>query len=190
MTQCSEHSARLARLRFQMDRRINFGLQLERGCHRQDAAAAWLSRNFLFDFQNTRFVALHRTQRQVAARLTASVSSRRKRFARSRVSAIEAMVLAPVEVSRQQNLTFSCPTLTQTLSRLAREGLQAVQAWTQNSNLTLPDPPKLANLKPPVTLHYAHYNFVRIHRTLRCTPAMAAGASDRLWWVEALLSET
>src|SRR5271157_2847441 len=188
MTQCSEHSARLARLVFQMDRRINFGLQLERGCRRQDAAAAWLSRNFLFDFQNTRFVALHRTQRQVAARLTASVSSRRKRFARSRVSAIEAMVLAPVEVSRQQNLTFSCPTLTQTLSRLAREGLQAVQAWTQNSNLTLPDPPQVGESESvgPAPLRA----FVRIHRTLRCTPAMAAGASDRLWWVEALLSET
>ncbi len=30
-----------------------------------------------------------------------------------------------------------------------------------------------------IALHYMHYNFVRIHQTLRVTPAMAAG--DRLW---------
>ena len=48
---------------------------------------------------------------------------------------------------------------------------------------------KLANLKAPVALHYAHYNFVRVHRTLRCTPAMAAGVSDRLWSVEELIVE-
>jgi hypothetical protein len=29
-----------------------------------------------------------------------------------------------------------------------------------------------------------HYNFVRIHQTLRVTPAMAAGVSDQLWSVE------
>jgi hypothetical protein len=30
-------------------------------------------------------------------------------------------------------------------------------------------------------LHTIHYNFVRIHQTLRCTPAMAAGISETLW---------
>ena len=30
-------------------------------------------------------------------------------------------------------------------------------------------------------LHYMHYNFCRIHKTLRVTPAMAAGVTDRLW---------
>jgi IS1 family transposase len=32
-----------------------------------------------------------------------------------------------------------------------------------------------------VALHFAYYNFVRIHKTLRMTPAMAAGVTDRLW---------
>jgi hypothetical protein len=45
------------------------------------------------------------------------------------------------------------------------------------------------NLKASVALHYAHYNFVRVHRTLRCTPAMAAGVTDRLWSVEELITE-
>jgi hypothetical protein len=49
---------------------------------------------------------------------------------------------------------------------------------------------KLANLKASVALHYAHYNFVRIHRTFRMMPAMAAGVSDRLWSVEELIAET
>lgn len=26
-----------------------------------------------------------------------------------------------------------------------------------------------------------HYNFVRLHETIRCTPAMAAGVTNRLW---------
>jgi IS1 family transposase len=40
---------------------------------------------------------------------------------------------------------------------------------------------KLENLKAAVSLHFAHYNFVRIHRTLRVTPAMEAGLTSRIW---------
>ena len=32
-----------------------------------------------------------------------------------------------------------------------------------------------------VALHMMYYNFVRIHQTLKITPAMAAGVSKRLW---------
>jgi hypothetical protein len=32
-----------------------------------------------------------------------------------------------------------------------------------------------------VALHYMHYNFARIHKTLRISPAMAAGVTDKLW---------
>ena len=32
------------------------------------------------------------------------------------------------------------------------------------------------------------YNFIKIHRTLRCTPAMAAGVTDRLWEVSDLVA--
>jgi hypothetical protein len=40
---------------------------------------------------------------------------------------------------------------------------------------------KLENLAHQVTLHQMFYNFVRVHQTLRMTPAMAAGVADRLW---------
>ncbi len=33
--------------------------------------------------------------------------------------------------------------------------------------------------KAAVALHFSHYNFVRLHKTLRVTPAMAAGVSGR-----------
>jgi len=32
-----------------------------------------------------------------------------------------------------------------------------------------------------MALHFAYYNFCRIHQTLRITPAMAARVTDRVW---------
>jgi hypothetical protein len=43
---------------------------------------------------------------------------------------------------------------------------------------------KVENHAHSVGLHYLHYNFVRIHKTLRITPAMAAGVVDRVWDVK------
>ena len=40
---------------------------------------------------------------------------------------------------------------------------------------------KAENHAHSVSIHMIHYNFVRIHQTLRCTPAMAAGVSAKLW---------
>jgi len=37
-------------------------------------------------------------------------------------------------------------------------------------------------------LHYFAYNFIKIHRTLRTSPAMAAGVTDRLWEVSDLVA--
>jgi hypothetical protein len=43
---------------------------------------------------------------------------------------------------------------------------------------------KAENLGHAVSLHFMYYNFVRIHQSLRVTPAMEAGITDRLWAVE------
>jgi IS1 family transposase/lambda repressor-like predicted transcriptional regulator len=43
---------------------------------------------------------------------------------------------------------------------------------------------KVANLEHAVSLHFMHYNFARIHKTLRVTPAMAAGIADHVWSLE------
>jgi len=42
---------------------------------------------------------------------------------------------------------------------------------------------KMENHAHAMALHFLYYNFVRIHKTLKTTPAMAAGATDRLWEV-------
>ena len=38
-----------------------------------------------------------------------------------------------------------------------------------------------------VAIHFMHYNFARIHKTLRVTPAMEAGVSDYVWSMEEIL---
>jgi hypothetical protein len=40
---------------------------------------------------------------------------------------------------------------------------------------------KVQNHEAAVALHYMYYNFVRIHQTLRVTPAMAAGIAQHVW---------
>ena len=40
---------------------------------------------------------------------------------------------------------------------------------------------KFENHCHAVSLHMFHYNFIRLHQTIRCTPAMAAGVTDWLW---------
>lgn len=46
---------------------------------------------------------------------------------------------------------------------------------------------KVENLEAAISLHFMHYNFCRIHKTLRVTPAMQAGISDHVWNVEEVL---
>ena len=43
---------------------------------------------------------------------------------------------------------------------------------------------KIENLEPAVALHDMNYNFARIHKTLRATPAMEVGVSDHAWSLE------
>jgi len=49
------------------------------------------------------------------------------------------------------------------------------------TRLTLGFSKKLENLKHAVALHFAHYNFCRVHNTLRVIPAMEAGTTDHVW---------
>lgn len=47
---------------------------------------------------------------------------------------------------------------------------------------------KLENHGYSVALHQMYYNFVRIHQTLKVTPAMAAGVTDKLWEVSDIIA--
>ena len=56
------------------------------------------------------------------------------------------------------------------------------------TRLTMGFSRKLSNLKAAVALYFARYNFCRIHGSLRITPAMAVGVSDRVWSLEELVN--
>lgn len=47
---------------------------------------------------------------------------------------------------------------------------------------------RLRNLRAAVALHFAYYNFCRIHGTIRVTPAMQSGLTDHCWSIEELIT--
>ena len=47
---------------------------------------------------------------------------------------------------------------------------------------------KIENHKHSIALHFMHYNYCRIHKTLRVTLAMEAGISNHVWSLEELAS--
>ena len=47
---------------------------------------------------------------------------------------------------------------------------------------------KVENHACAVALHFMHYNFCRVHQTLRVTPAMEAGLADHVWEIEELVA--
>jgi transposase InsO family protein len=44
------------------------------------------------------------------------------------------------------------------------------------------------NLKAALALHFAYYNFCRVHGSLKVTPAMEAGVSERVWGLADLIA--
>ncbi|HLY05837.1 MAG TPA: IS1 family transposase [Rhizomicrobium sp.] len=66
-------------------------------------------------------------------------------------------------------------------SFVERQNLTMRMSIRRFTRLTNAFSKKLENHALSVALHYMHYNFCRIHKTLRVTPAMAAGVTDRVW---------
>jgi IS1 family transposase len=58
------------------------------------------------------------------------------------------------------------------------------------TRLTLAFSKKRENFEAAVGLHFAYYNFVKRHSTIRCTPAMAAGVEQGFWSVGDLVEAT
>src|SRR5229473_1821448 len=75
-------------------------------------------------------------------------------------------------------------------SFVERQNLTMRMSMRRFTRLTNAFSKKLENLQAAVALHFAHYNLVRLHKTLRVTPAMAAGVVDRLWSIEELVDRT
>ena len=75
-------------------------------------------------------------------------------------------------------------------SLVERQNLTMRMSMRRFTRLTNAFSKKVENLRAAVSLHFAHYNFVRVHRTLRVTPAMEARVSDRLWSLDELVERT
>jgi len=73
-------------------------------------------------------------------------------------------------------------------SYIERQNLTMRMGMRRFTRLTNAFSKKLENHIAAIAIHIMYYNFVRIHQTLRVTPAMAAGVTDRLWEIEDLIA--
>jgi IS1 family transposase len=96
-------------------------------------------------------------------------------------------------VEMQPNRRYSAPEIVSTekkiftgapdISRISTSYVERLNATTRLhmrrlTRLTLAFSKKRENFEAAVALHFAYYNFVKRHNTLRCTPAMAAGVEQ------------
>jgi hypothetical protein len=73
-------------------------------------------------------------------------------------------------------------------SYVERQNLTMRMQMRRFTRLTNGFSKKRANLVAAVSLHFAHYNLVRIHKTLRMTPAMAHKVTDHIWTIQDLIA--
>lgn len=73
-------------------------------------------------------------------------------------------------------------------SYIERANLTMRMGMRRFTRLTNAFSKKIENHAAAVALHMMHYNFVRIHQTLRITPAMAAGITDRVWEISDIVA--
>ena len=74
-------------------------------------------------------------------------------------------------------------------SYVERENLTMRMSMRRFTRLTNAFSKKLENHIHALALYFAFYNFCRIHKTLRVSPAMAAGITDRLWSLEDIVAK-
>jgi hypothetical protein len=69
-----------------------------------------------------------------------------------------------------------------------RQNLPMRMSMRRFTRLTNAFSKKVIFLEHAVALHYMHYNFCRIHQTLRVTPAMKAGVADQVWSIDEVIA--
>lgn len=72
-------------------------------------------------------------------------------------------------------------------SFVERQNLTMRMSMRRFTRLTNAFSKKIENHGHAIALHFMYYNFGRIHKTLRITPAMAAGVSDHVWTLEEIV---
>jgi IS1 family transposase len=72
-------------------------------------------------------------------------------------------------------------------SYVERQNLTMRMSIRRFTRLTNAFSKKIENHTAAVALHFMHYNFCRIHKTLRVTPAMEAGIAQHVWSIEEII---
>ncbi len=66
-------------------------------------------------------------------------------------------------------------------AHVERQNLSMRMGMRRVTRLTNAFLKKVDNHKAAIAIYFMHYNFARIHKTLRVTPAMEAGVADHVW---------
>ncbi len=72
-------------------------------------------------------------------------------------------------------------------SHVERQNLTMRMGMRRFTRLTNGFSMKLTNHRAAIAIHFIHYNFVRVHKSLRVTPAMEAGLATHVWGLEGLV---
>jgi hypothetical protein len=73
-------------------------------------------------------------------------------------------------------------------SYVERQNLSMRMGMRWFTRLTNAFSKKMESHEHAIALYFTHYNFARMHKTLRCSPAMAAGLSKTLWSMEDIVA--
>ena len=73
-------------------------------------------------------------------------------------------------------------------SHIERQNLSIRMGMRRMTRLTNAFSKKWENLEAAYTLHFAYYNFVRVHSSLRVTPAIEQGITDHIWTIAELIT--
>jgi IS1 family transposase len=73
-------------------------------------------------------------------------------------------------------------------SFIERQNLTMRMSLRRFTRLTNAFSKKIENHAAAISLHFAYYNFCRVHQTLKTTPAVAAGIADHVWKLDELVA--
>jgi hypothetical protein len=73
-------------------------------------------------------------------------------------------------------------------SHVERLNLTTRMSVRRYTRLTNAFSKKVENHVAAVSLHFMHYNFCRVHQTLKTTPAVAAGVADHVWKLSEIIA--
>jgi IS1 family transposase len=72
-------------------------------------------------------------------------------------------------------------------SYVERQNLTMRMSMRRFTRLSKAFSKKVLNLSAAIALHFVYYNFVRVHQTLKTTPAVASGLADHVWTIDEIV---